>query len=61
MESNIEIGMGGGITVHANLTKDGNQWCILLGDDLQVGIAGFGRTTYIAIVEFKANFHNEVA
>jgi hypothetical protein len=24
--------------------RDGNQWCALMGEDLQQGIAGFGDT-----------------
>ena len=50
-----------GYTIDANLQKDGNQWCILAGADLQVGIAGFGSTVPDAIYEFKTNFRNEVA
>lgn len=29
--------------------RDGNQWCVLLGEDLQVGIAGFGDSPALAI------------
>jgi len=32
--------------------KDGDQWCVLLGDDLAVGIAGFGDTPEAAIHAF---------
>ena len=32
--------------------KDGNQWCILYGDNLQVGIAGFGDTPIKAMYAF---------
>ena len=41
-----------------NLTpyKDGNQWCVLLGEDLQIGIAGFGDTPYKAILDFNGAF-----
>lgn len=31
---------------------DGDQWCCLYGDDLQVGIAGFGKTPEAACREF---------
>ncbi len=37
--------------------KDGDQWCVLLGEDLQVGIAGFGETPLKAILEFNSVFH----
>lgn len=39
------------------LTKDGDQWCVLYGDDLQQGIAGFGDTPYLAILDFNKAFH----
>ena len=34
--------------------KDGDQWCVLLGDNLQSGIAGFGKTPEKAIFDFNA-------
>jgi len=33
--------------------KDGNQWCVLYGEDLQSGIAGFGDTPRMAIYDFN--------
>ena len=33
--------------------RDGNQWCVLLGDDLQSGIAGFGNSPSAAIADFE--------
>ena len=27
-----------------NVFMDGDQWCALLGEDIQVGLAGFGYT-----------------
>lgn len=38
--------------------KDGNQWCVLLGSNLQEGIAGFGNTPQQAIVAFNKAFYN---
>ena len=32
--------------------KDGNQWCVLLGKDIQEGICGFGDTPVMAIYNF---------
>ena len=32
--------------------KDGNQWCILLGPNLQEGICGFGYTIIDAMMDF---------
>jgi hypothetical protein len=37
--------------------KDGNQWCVLYGENLQVGIAGFGETLYKAMQAFEDKFH----
>ena len=32
--------------------KDGDKWCVLYGDDLQCGIAGFGDTPEKAVIAF---------
>lgn len=34
--------------------RDGNQWCILWGDDLASGVAGFGSTPEDAIIAFES-------
>lgn len=39
------------------LTKDRNQWCVLYGEDLQTGIAGFGDTPYLAILDWNKEWH----
>lgn len=41
------------------IIQDGDQWCVLFGENLQVGIAGFGKTPFEAIVEFNMAFHKE--
>lgn len=40
-----------------DVKKDGNQWCVLYGSDLQEGIAGFGNTPYLAILDFNSQFN----
>ena len=35
------------------LSVDGNQYCYLLGEDLQSGIAGFGETPHLAMLDFN--------
>ena len=35
--------------------KDGNAWCILLGDNIQEGVCGFGYT----IIDAMMNFYRE--
>ncbi len=34
------------------LSKDGDQWCALYGEDLQMGCAGFGDTPEKAMAAF---------
>ena len=36
----------------ATLSKDGNKWCWLLGENLQEGVAGFGDTPMKAAYDF---------
>lgn len=33
------------------IEQDGNQWCALLGPDLQEGVAGFGDTPKEALLQ----------
>lgn len=35
---------------------DGNQWCVLYGENLQDGVAGFGDSLYLAILDFNKSF-----
>jgi hypothetical protein len=37
-----------------SIYQDGNMWCALLGDDLQVGIVGWGETPNLAADAFDA-------
>jgi hypothetical protein len=41
------------------LSADGDMWCALLGDNLQEGVAGFGKTPAEAMVNFDLAFLNE--
>ena len=43
------------------LSLDGDMWCALLGDDLQVGIAGFGRSPAEAMFSFDVEFNKPAA
>jgi len=42
------------------LSLDGNMWCALYGDDLQCGVAGFGKSPDEAMrnfdIEWNKNF-----
>ena len=39
------------------MSMDGNQFCFLLGDNLQEGLAGFGDTPRLAAVDFNKQFN----
>ena len=36
--------------IQVKLYKDGDQWCALIGDNLQSGICGFGDTKSEAVM-----------
>lgn len=36
------------------LFPDGDMWCALYGDNLQEGVAGFGKSPYEAVASFNA-------
>ena len=57
---NIDFG-NDGVSVTAELTRDGDRWCVLLGDNIQDGICGFGSQTGEAIGAFKDEFRNITA
>lgn len=40
------------VLMRPRLMKDGNKWCALYGEDLQVGLAGFGATPEEAMQDF---------
>lgn len=43
--------------IGARLFKDGNQWCCLYGDNIQVGICGFGDTPMKAVIDFNRSLN----
>ena len=40
---------------------DGNQWCALLGENIQDGVAGFGDTPAMAMRNFDMEWNNGIA
>lgn len=42
-----------------SVTLDGNQWCVLYGENLAEGIAGFGDTPYQAVWAFNKEWHRK--
>jgi hypothetical protein len=41
------------------LAPDGDMWCALLGPDLAVGLAGFGKTPAEAMTAFDMAFYKQ--
>ena len=39
------------------LYKDGDAWCCLYGEDIMIGIVGFGDTPYKAILDWNTMWH----
>ncbi|MDQ7798513.1 MAG: hypothetical protein RDU76_06180 [Candidatus Edwardsbacteria bacterium] len=39
---------------------DGDMWCVLYGENLQDGIAGFGKTPFYAISDFNTALNKPV-
>lgn len=39
---------------------DGNQWCVLYGDSLMEGVAGFGASPILAVYAFNKAWRGEV-
>jgi hypothetical protein len=44
------------VLMRPQIFPDGNAWCALYGEDLQMGIAGFGDTPEAACADFDANW-----
>lgn len=43
-----------------SISIDGNQWCVLYGENLQDGVAGFGDTAFEAVLAFNKEWHRRV-
>jgi len=48
------------VMLNPKVSIDGNQYCVLYGEDLQSGIAGFGDTIYLAILDFNKQFYKPI-
>lgn len=42
------------------LSKDGDQWCALYGDNLAVGCSGFGKSPDLAMQDFDKKWSTNV-
>jgi len=41
------------VVLNPRVFIDGKQWCVLYGENLAEGIAGFGDTPYAAVLDFN--------
>lgn len=39
---------------------DGNQWCVLYGENIQDGVCGFGDTPYKAVLDFNNRWNTQL-
>lgn len=46
------------VLLKPTISIDGDMWCVLYGDDLQSGVAGFGKTPERASYDFDKNWKN---
>jgi len=46
-------------TLKPRIFKDGNKWCVLYGENIQDGVAGFGETPLKAILDFNNSFNEK--
>ena len=49
------------VLMRPSVYPDGNKWCVLYGDDLQNGVAGFGDTPEKAMADFDNNWTQQKA
>lgn len=41
------------------ISQDGNMWCVLYGENLQVGVAGFGTSPDLASRDFDKAWYQD--
>ena len=46
------------VVFRPTIQADGDHWCVLLGENLQVGVSGFGKSPAEAFAEFDKAFWN---
>ena len=58
-QSARDAAMGAGepfVVYGATLAPDGNMWSALLGENIQEGVVGFGKTPAEAVADFNNNW-----
>ena len=48
------------ILYRPSLSRDGDQWCALYGNDLQCSVAGFGKSPGKAMHDFDKNWYKTI-
>jgi len=48
------------VMMRPTIAIDGNEWCALYGDNLQDGVAGFGKSVDAAMRDFDANWYKKL-
>ncbi len=49
------------VMMKPKISIDGNQWCVLYGDNLQDGVAGFGDSPAKAMQDFDTNWNQALS
>ena len=42
------------------IMMDGNKWCVLWGENLHDGVAGFGDSPILAVYDFNKAWHTKL-
>lgn len=48
------------VILKPKLFIDGNMWCALYGENLQEGLAGFGKSPSKALEDFDKNYYKDI-
>ncbi len=48
------------IAMRPRIYIDGDQWCALYGENVQDGIAGFGKSPYEAMMDFDRSYFGKL-
>jgi hypothetical protein len=48
------------VLLRPRLSIDGDLWCALYGDNIQDGVAGFGKSPSDAMHDFDKNYHTNL-
>lgn len=48
------------VLLRPSISRDGDQWCVLYGENLHDGIAGFGKTPIEAFSDFDNKYFHDL-